>query len=79
LGLQYRFVYNVWGCSAADLQARYFSSLLDQFYPAERYHQNYATLHPDSSYIARFDLPKIGNLKAMFPALYRNDPVLVSQ
>jgi peptide-methionine (S)-S-oxide reductase len=52
---------------------------LDQFYPAERYHQNYATLHPDSSYIARFDLPKIGNLKAMFPALYRNDPVLVSQ
>lgn len=52
---------------------------LDQFYPAERYHQNYATLHPDSSYIARFDLPKIGNLKAMFPALYRNDPLLVSQ
>jgi len=52
---------------------------LDQFYPAERYHQNYATLHPDSSYIARFDLPKIGNLKAVFPALYREDPVLVKQ
>jgi peptide-methionine (S)-S-oxide reductase len=52
---------------------------LDKFYPAERYHQNYATLHPDSSYIARFDLPKIGNLKAMFSGLYRDDPVLVSQ
>lgn len=52
---------------------------LDQFYPAERYHQNYATLHPDSSYIARFDLPKIGHLKDMFPALYREQPVLVAQ
>ncbi len=52
---------------------------LDRFYPAERYHQNYATLHPDSTYIARFDLPKIGNLKTMFPALYRDEPVLVAQ
>jgi peptide-methionine (S)-S-oxide reductase len=52
---------------------------LDKFYPAERYHQNYATLHPDSTYIARFDLPKIGNLKALFPALYRDEPVLVAQ
>ena len=51
---------------------------IDKFYPAERYHQNYATLHPDSTYIARFDLPKIGNLKAMFPTLYREDPVLVA-
>lgn len=51
---------------------------LDTFYPAERYHQNYATLHPDSSYIARFDLPKIANLKAIFPALYRDDPLLVA-
>jgi peptide-methionine (S)-S-oxide reductase len=52
---------------------------LDRFYPAERYHQNYATLHPDSTYIARFDLPKIANLKAMYPHLYRDDPVLVAQ
>ncbi|HSZ93052.1 MAG TPA: hypothetical protein VK822_27165 [Acetobacteraceae bacterium] len=29
------------------------------FYPAEAYHQNYLTLHPDSPYIAAFDLPKI--------------------
>jgi peptide-methionine (S)-S-oxide reductase len=52
---------------------------LDKFYPAERYHQNYASLHPDSNYIARFDLPKVGNLKTMFPALYREQPVLVAQ
>jgi peptide-methionine (S)-S-oxide reductase len=47
------------------------------FYPAENYHQNFLTLHPDYPYIAINDMPKIGNLKQMFPALYRNDPVLV--
>ena len=40
------------------------------FYPAENYHQNYATLHPDSPYIARFDLPKVANLQKEFPELY---------
>jgi hypothetical protein len=44
----------------------------------QRYRQNYATLHPDSTYIARFDLPKIANLKTIFPTLYRDDPVLVA-
>jgi peptide-methionine (S)-S-oxide reductase len=29
------------------------------FYPAEAYHQNFLTLHPESPYIATFDLPKI--------------------
>jgi len=48
------------------------------FYPAEAYHQDYATLHPDSPYIATFDLPKIANLKATLPQLYRDKPVLVS-
>ena len=48
------------------------------FYPAEAYHQDYATLHPRQPYIARFDLPKIANLKTMMPALYRDKPVLVS-
>lgn len=51
---------------------------LDKFYPAEGYHQNYATLYPESTYIAHFDLPKIANLKAMFPASYREVPVLVA-
>ena len=52
---------------------------LTAFYPAEAYHQDYATLHPSQSYIATFDLPKIANLKTMMPELYRDKPVLVSQ
>ena len=51
---------------------------LSAFYAAESYHQDYATLHPDSGYIATFDLPKIANLKTMFAPQYRADPVLVS-
>jgi len=50
---------------------------LTAFYPAEGYHQDYLTLHPESGYIARFDLPKIANLKAMFPQQYRAEPALV--
>jgi len=53
-------------------------SPLTGFYPAEAYHQDYATLHPGSPYIATFDLPKIANLKALLPRLYREQPVLVS-
>jgi peptide-methionine (S)-S-oxide reductase len=51
---------------------------LAAFYPAEAYHQDYATLHPDSPYIVRFDRPKIANLKAVMPEVYRAKPVLVS-
>nr|WP_315245179.1 peptide-methionine (S)-S-oxide reductase MsrA [uncultured Albidiferax sp.] len=51
---------------------------LTAFYPAEKYHQNYATLHPDALYIARYDLPKIANLKTTMPMLYREQPVLVA-
>ena len=47
------------------------------FYPAESYHQDYATLHPDQGYIAYNDLPKVENLKSLFPKLYRAKPVLV--
>ncbi|HVE11287.1 MAG TPA: peptide-methionine (S)-S-oxide reductase MsrA [Paraburkholderia sp.] len=47
------------------------------FYPAEQYHQNYLTLHPDSPYIAINDMPKIDDLKRLFPAQYRDKPVLV--
>ena len=52
---------------------------LAAFYPAEAYHQDYATRHPNSPYIARFDLPKIANLKRVMPELYRDKPALVSQ
>ena len=51
---------------------------LAAFYPAEAYHQDYATLNPHSPYIARFDLPKIANLKTLMPELYREKPVLVA-
>ena len=44
---------------------------LKAFYPAEGYHQNYATLHPDNPYIARFDAPKVAALEKVFPQLYR--------
>lgn len=51
-------------------------SPLAAFYPAENYHQDYATLHPQSGYIAQFDLPKVAGLKSLFPDQYREAPVL---
>jgi peptide-methionine (S)-S-oxide reductase len=51
---------------------------LQRFYAAEDYHQDYATLHPESGYIAHFDLPKVRNLERLFPQQYRADPVLVA-
>lgn len=49
------------------------------FYPAEGYHQDFLTLNPNYPYIVYNDLPKIENLKTIFPALYRDDPALVSE
>ena len=48
------------------------------FYPAEAYHQDYATLHPDSGYIMQNDLPKVENLSHKFPKLYSPQPQLVN-
>ena len=48
------------------------------FYPAERYHQDYLTLHPDSGYIRYNDLPKLAALKQLYPQLWRDQPVLVN-
>ncbi len=47
------------------------------FYPAEQYHQDFLTLNPTYPYIVYNDLPKIENLKQIFPADYSTDPVLV--
>jgi peptide-methionine (S)-S-oxide reductase len=47
------------------------------FFPAEGYHQDYLTLNPTQPYIAINDLPKVANLKRLFPDVYRADPVLV--
>ena len=43
---------------------------LPAFYQAEDYHQDYATLHPDDSYIVVNDAPKVANLKKLFPEIY---------
>jgi len=51
---------------------------LKAFYPAEAYHQNYATLHPDSLYIRFNDAPKMESLKRDFPQEYRESPTLVA-
>ena len=47
------------------------------FYPAETYHQDYMTRHPRDPYIMVNDLPKVADLKRLFPQRYRSEPVLV--
>jgi peptide-methionine (S)-S-oxide reductase len=47
------------------------------FFPAEGYHQNYLNSNPTYPYIAINDMPKVNGLKQLFPALYRDQPVLV--
>jgi peptide-methionine (S)-S-oxide reductase len=41
------------------------------FYPAEDYHQDYLNNNPTNPYIVYNDLPKLENLKKVFPTLYR--------
>ena len=52
---------------------------LKGFYPAEGYHQDYLALNPSNPYIAYNDLPKIENLKRLFPDYYSERPVLLAQ
>lgn len=94
-GPQYRSAIFHSGAAQNDVAQRYIAQLeaahafrgkivtqlapLAGFYPAEAYHQDYATLHPESPYIAAFDLPKIANLKRTMPEVYREAPVLVSK
>ncbi len=44
---------------------------LQEFYPAEKYHQNYLALHPEQPYIVYNDMPKLDQLRKQFPALYQ--------
>jgi peptide-methionine (S)-S-oxide reductase len=48
------------------------------FYPAEGYHQDFLSQNPTYPYIVINDLPKIDELKRLFPEVYRGDPVLVA-
>jgi peptide-methionine (S)-S-oxide reductase len=50
---------------------------LEGFFPAESYHQDYLTLHPNQPYIAFNDLPKVENLKKIFADNYIEKPTLV--
>ncbi|WP_454621272.1 peptide-methionine (S)-S-oxide reductase MsrA [Bradyrhizobium cenepequi] len=50
---------------------------LEGFYPAEAYHQDYLTLHPNQPYIAYNDIPKVENLKKIFAENYIEKPTLV--
>jgi len=43
------------------------------FFPAEKYHQEYAIHHPDQPYIVINDLPKVSTLRQQLPALYRDN------
>ena len=51
---------------------------LEGFFPAEAYHQDYLTLHPNQPYIAYNDIPKVENLKKIFAENYIEKPTLVS-
>ena len=48
---------------------------LKKFYAAEGYHQDYLAHNPSNPYIAYNDLPKIENLKRVFPNYYSDTPI----
>jgi peptide-methionine (S)-S-oxide reductase len=44
---------------------------LKAFYPAENYHQDFIAKNPNNPYIVYNDLPKIRDLKRLYPEYYR--------
>jgi peptide-methionine (S)-S-oxide reductase len=50
---------------------------LKGFYAAETYHQDYLIHNPGAPYIVINDLPKIANLKRIYPALYSETPMIL--
>ncbi len=51
---------------------------LSGFYAAEGYHQDFLIHNPTDPYIVYNDLPKIEALKRVFPAVYRDKPVMLT-
>ena len=47
------------------------------FYAAEDYHQDFLIHNPNYPYIVFNDLPKIENLKRIFPKNYNAQPVML--
>lgn len=67
--------------SAAHVFSRPIATRVDPlpgFYAAEDYHQDFLQHNPHYPYIVYNDLPKIENLKRLFPAEYTSQPVLLS-
>jgi peptide-methionine (S)-S-oxide reductase len=48
---------------------------LKAFYPAEEYHQDFRQHNPNHPYIVINDLPKIDNLRKIFPTYFREPPI----
>lgn len=48
-----------------------------QFFPAERYHQDFMYSNPTEPYIASSEMPKLADLQRLFPAQYREQPALM--
>lgn len=46
---------------------------LEAFHDAERYHQNYAALHPEQAYIAAVSAPKVAKLRKQFGDWLRSE------
>ncbi len=51
---------------------------LKGFYAAEGYHQDFLVRNPTYPYIVINDLPKVANLKRLFPDSWREQPVTVA-
>ena len=87
IGSQYRSAIFYTGAGQQDIAQSYIRQLtvarsfsapivtqvvpLQQFYPAEEYHQNYLAMHPFQPYIIFNDKPKVEQLRKQFPALYK--------
>ncbi len=52
---------------------------LKAFYRAEAYHQDFLIKNPQHPYIVYNDLPKIRNLKQVFPERYQGKPATVAE
>ncbi len=46
---------------------------LQQFWPAEDYHQGYFRLHPDQPYVASVSARKVAHVRQLFPQLVKSD------
>ena len=94
VGTQYRSAIFFSGASQQQIAQAYITQLdragtfthpivtrldpLKGFFPAEAYHQDFLIHNPTYPYIVFNDLPKIANLKQLFPDRYREQPVTVA-